>query len=129
MFLRSRSRGRETWGLWILGLGLCTVSVLGLTGVFGELRAGRGTSIILFGVPLGLFVIGLGVVNAIRGWSDPGDAEVDDPEHVGDGAGLPHEGTDPDAGTDADAAAADADRAGGDRPGEGRASPDGMIDR
>ncbi|KZC95176.1 MULTISPECIES: hypothetical protein [Clavibacter] len=70
MFLRSRSRGRETWGLWILGLGLCVVSVLGLTGVFGELRAGRGTGIILFGVPLGIFTIGLGIANAIRGGGD-----------------------------------------------------------
>jgi hypothetical protein len=79
VFLRSRSRGRETWGLWILGLGLCAVSVLGLTGVFGELGSGRGTGIILFGVPLGLFVIGVGVVNAIRGGSDPGGSSGSGP--------------------------------------------------
>jgi hypothetical protein len=41
VFLRSRSLGRETWGLWILGLSLCLISVLGLTGVFGELGSGR----------------------------------------------------------------------------------------
>jgi hypothetical protein len=90
VFLRSRSRGRETWGLWILGLSLCLISVLGLTGVFGELGSGgRFHTIVLFGVPLGLVVIGLGIVNAIRGWSDPGDEEVDDPAQVGDRAGLP----------------------------------------
>jgi hypothetical protein len=122
VFLRSRSRGRETWGLWILGLGLCLISVLGLTGVFGELRTGRGTSIILFGVPLGLFAIGLGVANAIRGWGDPGEEEVDDPEHVGDRAGLP------DA-AEPDAVGAETDGADRERPGPDRPAPDGMIDR
>jgi hypothetical protein len=112
VFLRSRSRGRETWGLWILGLGLCAVSVLGLTGVFGELRSGRGTGIILFGVPLGLFVIGVGVVNAIRGGSDPGGSEVDDPAHAGDHSGLPAD-----------------DGAGRPGPDPDRTGPDGMIDR
>ncbi|OUE30377.1 hypothetical protein BFL35_10460 [Clavibacter michiganensis] len=113
MFLRSRSRGRETWGLWLLGLGLCLVSVLGLTGVFGELGGvGRFHTIVLFGVPLGLFVIGLGIVNAIRGWSDPGDEEVDDPVHAGDRAGLP------------DAEPTEADATDRDRHG-----PDGVIGR
>lgn len=112
MFLRSRSRGRETWGWVISGVALCVISVLGLTGAFGEISsAGRGDAIVLFGVPLGLVAIGTGIVNALRGWSDPGDEEVDDPEHVGDRAGLP------------DAGAADADGRGRDRP-----TPDGMID-
>jgi hypothetical protein len=74
VFLRSRSRGRETWGLVILGIGLCVVSVLGLTGVFGEIgNAGRFDTIVLVGVPLGLFAIGAGIVNAFRGGSDPED--------------------------------------------------------
>lgn len=113
MFLRSRARWRTTLGLWILGIALCVISVLGLTGAFGEISsAGRFDTIVLFGVPLGLFSIGCGIANWIRGWSDPGDEEVDDPEHVGDRAGLP------------DAAAADADGRVRDRP-----TPDGMIDR
>jgi hypothetical protein len=108
VFLRSRSRGRDTFGLVILGVGLCVVSVLGLTGVFGEISsAGRGSTIVLLGVPIGLVVIGMGIANAIRGWSDPGDAEVDDPPHVGDRSGLPGpDGTGPDS-----------------------TRPDGMIDR
>ncbi|WP_237583264.1 hypothetical protein [Clavibacter tessellarius] len=89
------------------------ISVLGLTGAFGEISsAGRFDTIVLFGVPLGLFSIGCGIANWIRGWSDPGDEEVDDPEHVGDRAGLP------------DADPADADGRVRDRP-----TPDGMIDR
>jgi hypothetical protein len=113
VFLRSRSRGRETFGLVILGVGLCVVSVLGLTGVFGEISAaGRGSTIVLLGVPIGLVVIGMGIVNAIRGWSDPGDEEVDDPEHAGDRAGLPDE------------EATEVGATGRDRP-----APDGMIDR
>ncbi|MFD2341227.1 hypothetical protein ACFSM7_12945 [Clavibacter michiganensis subsp. tessellarius] len=113
MFLRSRARWRATLGLWILGIALCVISVLGLTGAFGEISsAGRFDTIVLFGVPLGLFSIGCGIANWIRGWSDPGDEEVDDPEHVGDRAGLP------------DADPADADGRVRDRP-----TPDGMIDR
>jgi hypothetical protein len=97
----------------ILGIALCAISVLGLTGVFGEISsAGRFDTIVLFGVPLGLLAIGAGIANGIRGWGDPGDEEVDDLEHVGDRSGLP------------DARATDADGAGRDRPG-----PDGMIDR
>ncbi|KDP92299.1 MULTISPECIES: hypothetical protein [Clavibacter] len=108
MFLRKGSRGNETLGLVILGVVLCVVSVLGLTGAFGEIsNGGRFDTIVLLGVPLGLVSIGGGIVNWIRGWSDPGDAEVDDPPHVGDRSGLP----DPD----------------GDGP--GRPAPDGMIDR
>ncbi|CAQ02417.1 hypothetical protein ACR8AL_15245 [Clavibacter sepedonicus] len=85
MFLRSRSRGSETLGLVILGVVLCVVSVLGLTGAFGEIsNAGRFDTIVLLGVPVGLVSIGAGIVNWIRGWGDPGDAEVDDPPHVGD---------------------------------------------
>ncbi|MDO4044280.1 hypothetical protein [Clavibacter michiganensis] len=92
MFLRSRSRGRETWGYVILGLFLCLTSVLGLTGVLGELTTSRGSTLVLFGVPLGLLSIGVGVANALRGWGDPGAEEVEDPAHVGDRAGLPREG-------------------------------------
>lgn len=113
MFLRSRARWRATLGLWILGIALCVVSVLGLTGAFGEISgAGRFGTIVLFGVPLGLLCIGCGIVNAIRGWSDPGDEEVDDPAHVGARAGLP------------DAEAPRGPAVGRERPG-----PDGMIDR
>nr|WP_228495164.1 hypothetical protein [Clavibacter sp. VKM Ac-2873] len=109
--MRSRSRGRETWGWLILGVALCAVSVLGLTGAFGEIsNAGRGDTIVLFGVPLGLLAIGGGVANWIRGWSDPGDEEVEDPAHVGDRAGLPVDGE-------------------GDGEVEDQSRPDGMIDR
>ena len=105
MFLWSRARWRATLGLWILGIALCVVSVLGLTGAFGEISgAGRFGTIVLFGVPLGLLCIGCGIVNWIRGWSDPGDEEVDDSAHAGDRAGLP------------DAEAVDADGTGRDRP-------------
>ncbi|OUE17846.1 hypothetical protein BFL34_03097 [Clavibacter michiganensis] len=90
MFLRSRARWRATLGLWILGIALCVISVLGLTGAFGEISsAGRFDTIVLFGVPLGLLSIGCGIANWIRGWSDPGDEEVEDPVHVGDRAGIP----------------------------------------
>jgi hypothetical protein len=118
VFLRSRSRGRETWGLWILGLGLCVVSVLGLTGVFGEIRSSsRLATVVLVGVPLGLVVIGAGVVNAIRGWGDPGGAEVDDLPHAGDRSGLP---VDDGSGRQA---------SGPDGPSPDGPGPDGMIDR
>jgi hypothetical protein len=113
VFLRSRSRGRETWGWVILGIALCVVSVLGLTGVFGEISsAGRGDSIILFGVPLGLVAIGAGVANWIRGWSDPGEEEVEDLPHAGDRSGLPRE-----------------DGSGGQGADPEPTRPDGMIDR
>ena len=113
MFLR-RDRGRgDTWGLIALGVVLCIVSVLGLTGAFGEIsNGGRFDTIVLFGVPLGLAAIGGGIANWIRGWSDPGDEEVDDPAHVGDRAGL----------LDEDEAEAEGDAADASRP-------DGMIDR
>jgi hypothetical protein len=113
VFLRSRARWRATLGLSILGIALCVVSVLGLTGAFGEISsAGRFDTIVLFGVPLGLFSIGCGIANWIRGWGDPGDEEVDDPEHAGDRASLPDE------------EATEVDATGRDRP-----APDGMIDR
>jgi hypothetical protein len=102
VFLRSRSRGRETWGYVILGVFLCLTSVLGLAGILGEITTSRGSTLVLFGVPLGLLSIGVGVANALRGWSDPGDEEVDGPPHAGDRAGL---------------------------PGEEASRPDGMIDR
>ncbi|CCE76283.1 hypothetical protein [Clavibacter nebraskensis] len=102
MFLRSRSRGRETWGYVVLGVFLCLTSVLGLAGILGEITTSRGSTLVLFGVPLGLLPIGVGVANALRGWSDPGDEEVDDPPHAGDRAAL---------------------------PGEDASRPDGMIDR
>jgi hypothetical protein len=113
VFLRSRARWRQTLGLWILGIALCVISVLGLTGAFGEINgAGRFGAVVLFGVPLGLLSIGCGIANWIRGWSDPGDQEVDDPALVGDRAGLHDE------------EASDPGAIGPDRP-----APDGMIDR
>ncbi|ALD13474.1 hypothetical protein [Clavibacter capsici] len=113
MFLRSRARWRTTLGLWILGIALCVVSVLGLTGAFGEISsAGRFGTIVLFGVPLGLLSIGCGIANGIRGWSDPGDEEVDEPVHAGDRAGL------------SDAEATEADATDRDRHG-----PGGSTDR
>jgi hypothetical protein len=138
VFLRSRSRGRETWGWVIFGLALCVISVLGLTGAFGELgTVGRGETIVLFGVPLGLLAIGTGIANWIRGWSDPGGEEVEDPAHAGDRAGLPDaeapgphatgpHATGPHA-TGRDAAASDATAA--DVTGPDATAPDGMIDR
>jgi hypothetical protein len=113
VFLRSRARWRQTLGLWILGIALCVVSVLGLTGAFGEISgAGRFGTVVLFGVPLGLLSIGWGIANWIRGWSDPGDQEVDDPALVGDRAGL-HDEEAPDPGA----------------TGPDRRGPGGMIDR
>ncbi|MBP2459100.1 hypothetical protein ABID70_001667 [Clavibacter michiganensis] len=99
-----RDRGwGDTWGLIALGVVLCVVSVLGLTGAFGEISSvGRFETIVLVGVPLGLLAIGAGIVNWIRGWNDPGGPEAEDPVHAGDRAGL---------------------------PGEDGSRPDGMIDR
>ncbi|WP_043673822.1 hypothetical protein [Clavibacter michiganensis] len=115
MFLRngSRSRGQEAWGLVILGVVLCVVSVLGLTGAFGEISsAGRFDTIVLFGVPLGLFSIGAGIVTAFRGSRVAGDGDGDDPARTGDRSADP------------DAEGADVDTTDRDRP-----APDGMIDR
>ncbi|WP_445442471.1 hypothetical protein [Clavibacter sp. km1a] len=96
----------------LLGVVLCAVSVLGLTGAFGELNGARhfGT-IVLIGVPLGLVAIGGGIANAFRGGSDLREGDRDAPE-PGDRADLPRpDGSGPD-GTD---------------PAPTR--PDGMIDR
>ncbi|OUE09921.1 hypothetical protein CMsap09_13315 [Clavibacter michiganensis] len=93
MFLRRERRWPDTWGLIAIGVVLSVVSVIGLTGAFGEIdSAGKLDTIVLFGVPLGLFAIGAGVVNAVRGGRDQG-------------------GTDR-GGTDADEDAADTDGGG-----------------
>ena len=73
MFLRDRVRGRDTWSLVVLGVVLCALSVLGLTGAFGDLDgAGRFGTVVLIGVPLGLVAIGGGIANGIRGLRDTG---------------------------------------------------------
>ena len=92
MFLRRERRWPDTWGLIAIGVVLCVVSVIGLTGAFGEIdSAGKLDTIVLFGVPLGLFAIGAGVVNAVRGGSardgtDPDGPDADEDEDAGDAA-------------------------------------------
>jgi len=102
VFLRRERRWPDTWGLIALGVVLCAVSMLGLTGAFGEIRSGgKLDTVVLFGMPLGLLAIGAGIVNGIRGRSGPGGPGIDDPAVEGD-----------------------AEATGRDRP-----APDGMIER
>ena len=82
---------RSPWALvaavaaHLLGVVLCAVSMLGLTGAFGEIRSGgKLDTVVLFGVPLGLLAIGAGIVNGIRGRSGPGGPGIDDPAVEGD---------------------------------------------
>ncbi|MFS4507050.1 hypothetical protein ACMA46_12515 [Clavibacter sp. Sh2141] len=92
----------------LLGVVLCAVSVLGLTGAFGEISsAGKLDTIVLLGVPLGLVSIGAGVVHAFRGGRVPRDGDRDAPAEPGERADL--------------------QRPGGTDPAPTR--PDGMIDR
>jgi hypothetical protein len=99
VFLR-RDRGRaDTWGLIAIGVVLCVVSVLGLTGAFGEISSvGRFETIVLFGVPLGILAIVGGIVNIFRQAARSRDDTHDDGSVS-------------------------------DRPGRDRPAPDGMIDR
>lgn len=99
MFLR-RDRGwGDTWGLISIGIVLCVLSVLGLTGAFGEIgHAGRFETIVLVGVPLGIVAIVGGIVNLARQWARSRD-DTDGDDSVSD------------------------------RPGRDRPAPDGMIDR
>jgi hypothetical protein len=114
VFLRDRARGRDTWSLVVLGVVLCAVSVLGLTGAFGELDgAGRFGTVVLIGVPLGLVAIGGGIANGIRGLRDTS---------AGSGSGSGDQGAPAPAGDRADPPGPD-----GTDPEPTR--PDGMIDR
>jgi hypothetical protein len=116
VFLRDRARGRDTWSLVVLGVVLCALSVLGLTGAFGELDgAGRFGTVVLIGVPLGLVAIGGGIANGIRGLRDTSAGS-------GSGAGSGDDGAPAPAGDRADLSGPD-----GTDPEPTR--PDGMIDR
>jgi hypothetical protein len=112
VFLRDRVRGRDTWSLVVLGVVLCALSVLGLTGAFGEIGSGgKLDTIVLLGVPLGLVAIGGGIVNAFRGGRDTREGDRDDDRDAAAPPGDPADPPGPD-GSDPEPA-----------------RPDGMIDR
>jgi hypothetical protein len=99
VFLRRERGWGDTWGLIAIGVVLCVVSVLGLTGAFGEISSvGRFETIVLSGVPLGIVAIVGGIVNIFRQAARPRDDTHDDGSVS-------------------------------DRPSRGDTAPDGMIDR
>jgi hypothetical protein len=66
MFLR---RGKSTEGWAVIGFGVfaCVFSLLGLSGAFGTLDdIGRGSFLILLGIPLGVAMIIGGIVSVYR---------------------------------------------------------------
>ena len=66
MFLRSQKKS-PGWGLIAFGLVLCLLSVILLSGIFGPVpEAGRASSVALFGVPLGIATIVVGIVTLLR---------------------------------------------------------------
>jgi hypothetical protein len=66
MFLR---RGKSTEGWAFIGFGVfaCIFSLLGLSGAFGPLGdSGRGDTLVLLGIPLGVAMIIGGIVSIYR---------------------------------------------------------------
>jgi hypothetical protein len=95
--------GTEWWGFVLIGVILIGIAGLGLSGAFGELGgAGRFRSLVLFGIPLGVVALVIGMVKLFR---DDGPRDDARPEGDRPGPARP------------------------DGPGPDVERPDGMIDR